>query len=67
MRRIRTIIAYDGTDYVGWQTQNNGIAVQEKVDQAIFEVTAMGKALPSTPGASLVREPPWWPQDPALE
>lgn len=39
MRRIRTIIAYDGTDYVGWQIQNNGVAVQEVVEQAIFEVT----------------------------
>ena len=39
MRRIRTIIQYDGTDYVGWQTQPNGIAVQEKIEQAIFEVT----------------------------
>ena len=39
MRRIRTIIAYDGTDYVGWQTQHNGVAVQERVEQAILEVT----------------------------
>ena len=39
MRRIRTIIQYDGTDYVGWQTQPNGIAVQEKIEQAILEVT----------------------------
>ncbi len=39
MRRIRTIIAYDGTDYVGWQTQNNGVAVQEVVEKAILEVT----------------------------
>ncbi len=39
MRRIRTIIAYDGTEYVGWQTQPNGVAVQEKIEQAIFEVT----------------------------
>ena len=39
MRRIRTIIAYDGTDYVGWQTQPNGVAVQEVIEQAIFEVT----------------------------
>ena len=45
MRRIRTIIAYDGTDYVGWQTQNNGIAVQEKVEQAIFEVTGQRSSL----------------------
>ena len=39
MRRIRTIIAYDGTDYVGWQTQNNGVAVQEVIEKAITEVT----------------------------
>ena len=39
MRRIRTIIAYDGTDYVGWQTQPNGVAVQERIEQAVFEVT----------------------------
>ena len=39
MRRIRTILSYDGTNYVGWQTQPNGVAVQEKVEQAIFEVT----------------------------
>ena len=45
MRRIRTIIQYDGTDYVGWQTQPNGIAVQEKIEQAIFEVTGERSSL----------------------
>ena len=45
MRRIRTIIAYDGTDYVGWQTQNNGVAVQEVIEQAIFEVTGARSSL----------------------
>ena len=39
MRRIRTIIAYDGTDYVGWQTQPNGVAIQEVIEQAILDVT----------------------------
>lgn len=39
MRRIRTIIAYDGTDYVGWQTQPNGVAIQKVVEKAILEVT----------------------------
>lgn len=39
MRRIRAIIAYDGTDYVGWQTQPNGVAVQEVIERAILEVT----------------------------
>ena len=45
MRRIRTIIAYDGTDYVGWQTQNNGVAVQEVIEKAIFEVTGAHASL----------------------
>ena len=45
MRRIRTIIAYDGTDYVGWQTQPNGIAVQEVIEQAILEVTGAQSSL----------------------
>ena len=45
MRRIRTIIAYDGTDYVGWQTQNNGIAVQEVIEKAIYEVTGQRTSL----------------------
>ena len=25
-RRVRMIIQYDGTGYVGWQTQPNGLA-----------------------------------------
>jgi len=45
MRRIRTILAYDGTGYVGWQTQPNGIAVQEVVERAIFEVTGEHSSL----------------------
>ena len=39
MRRIRTVISYDGSDYVGWQTQPNGISVQETIEKSIFEVT----------------------------
>ncbi len=45
MRRIRTIIAYDGTDYVGWQTQPNGVAIQEVIEQAILEVTGERSSL----------------------
>ena len=35
MRRIALIIEYDGTNYVGWQVQPNGIAVQQVIDDAI--------------------------------
>ena len=29
MKRIELIVAYDGTDYCGWQVQDNGITVEE--------------------------------------
>jgi tRNA pseudouridine38-40 synthase len=45
MRRIRMILAYDGTNYVGWQTQPNGITVQETVEHALLEVTKQQIAL----------------------
>ena len=34
MRRIVLITEYDGTNYVGWQVQPNGISVQEVMDDA---------------------------------
>ena len=30
MRNIKLIIEYDGTNYVGWQKQINGIGIQKK-------------------------------------
>jgi len=38
MRTILLTIEYDGTDYVGWQTQPNGLAVQEVVEKALAEI-----------------------------
>ncbi|MCL2670770.1 MAG: tRNA pseudouridine(38-40) synthase TruA [Clostridiales bacterium] len=45
MRRIRLIIEYDGINYVGWQTQPNGVAIQEKIEQAILHITGQHVAL----------------------
>ena len=36
--RYRAIISYDGTDYVGWQRQLNGISVQEKMEIALSKI-----------------------------
>jgi len=35
MRRILLKIAYDGTNYVGWQVQPNGIAIEEVLNQSL--------------------------------
>jgi len=39
MRNLRLIIAYDGTGYVGWQTQPNGPSVQTTLEAAIRRLT----------------------------
>lgn len=39
MRRIRLTVAYDGTDYCGWQIQKNGITVEEVLNRALSRLT----------------------------
>ena len=39
MKRIVLIIEYDGTSYVGWQIQPNGIAVQQVIGNALKSIT----------------------------
>lgn len=38
MKRIMLTIAYDGTNYCGWQTQKNGLAVEEVINNALSEM-----------------------------
>lgn len=35
MKRVKLIIAYDGTNYCGWQIQSNGITVEEVLNKAL--------------------------------
>ena len=35
--RVMLTIAYDGTNYVGWQIQHNGLSVQQVLDDALSE------------------------------
>lgn len=37
--RVRLDIEYDGTGYCGWQRQDNAISVQEKIEEAVRQVT----------------------------
>lgn len=39
MRRIRLTVAYDGTDYCGWQIQPNGITIEEVLNREISSLT----------------------------
>lgn len=41
MRNIRLTIEYDGSNYAGWQRQNNVITIQQKVEEAIKIVTGV--------------------------
>jgi len=36
IQRWKLTIEYDGTDFVGWQIQKNGMAVQEVIEKAIY-------------------------------
>lgn len=38
-RTIRMVLAYDGTRFVGWQKQRNGLSVQEVLEQALAALT----------------------------
>ena len=39
MQRYKIIVEYDGTPFVGWQFQKNGLSIQEILQKAIFQFT----------------------------
>jgi tRNA pseudouridine38-40 synthase len=45
MRNIRLTLAYDGTGYVGWQSQPNGVSVQSVVEAGIREFSGVKASL----------------------
>lgn len=38
MKRIKLVVAYDGTNYCGWQIQPNAKTIEGVLDQALFEL-----------------------------
>ena len=40
MQNYKITIEYDGTDFVGWQRQENGISVQQLIEEAIAKLTS---------------------------
>lgn len=39
MKRIKLTVAYDGTNYCGWQIQPNGMTIESVLDNAIGQLT----------------------------
>jgi tRNA pseudouridine38-40 synthase len=39
MQRYKIIVEYDGTPFVGWQFQKNGLSIQEILQKAIFQLS----------------------------
>ena len=39
MRTLRMTLAYDGTNYCGWQLQPNGVSLQQVVERALSQFT----------------------------
>ncbi|WP_073588813.1 tRNA pseudouridine(38-40) synthase TruA [Anaerocolumna xylanovorans] len=38
MKRIMLVVAYDGTNYCGWQVQPNGITIEEVLNRSLTEL-----------------------------
>jgi tRNA pseudouridine38-40 synthase len=51
LRTLRLTIAYDGTDYVGWQRQLNGISIQERIEEAFGPLVGSAARRPTVAGA----------------
>ncbi|NBH73322.1 tRNA pseudouridine(38-40) synthase TruA [Clostridiaceae bacterium] len=49
MKRIKLVVAYDGTNYCGWQLQKNGVTIEEVLNR---ELTALLKEPIAVTGAS---------------
>ncbi|NQT07262.1 MAG: tRNA pseudouridine(38-40) synthase TruA [Candidatus Omnitrophica bacterium] len=45
MRNIKLTIQYDGTNYSGWQSQKNGLAIQDIIERALKRLTGKGAKL----------------------
>ena len=38
MKRVKLIVAYDGTNYNGWQVQPNGITIEGELNHHLSEL-----------------------------
>ena len=38
MKRVKMVVAYDGTNYSGWQLQKNAVTIEQKLNEALFDL-----------------------------
>lgn len=38
MKRVKLVVAYDGTNYCGWQIQSNGVTIEEVLNKALSDL-----------------------------
>ena len=38
MFRVKLLVEYDGSNYVGWQRQNNGKSIQEEIEKSLHKI-----------------------------
>lgn len=38
MKRVKLVVAYDGTNYCGWQVQDNGVTIQGLLNEALSDL-----------------------------
>ena len=50
MRTLKLTLAYDGTNYVGWQRQDNGVSIQQVVEESLAPIA--GGDAPTVSAAS---------------
>jgi tRNA pseudouridine38-40 synthase len=52
MRALKLTIAYDGTNYVGWQRQTNGLSIQQVLEDTFAPLVGDRDRVPVIAGAS---------------
>jgi len=38
MKRVKLVVAYDGTNYSGWQLQKNAVTIEQKLNEALSDL-----------------------------
>ena len=36
--RVKMVVAYDGTNYSGWQLQKNAVTIEQKLNEALYDL-----------------------------